>query len=157
MVFARLTAAGSREVENRRTVLIGFHFILMPGSHHSRQKPESSVGVALRWPRTGLRGCAAPRWRVGLVWVPRRGPWRERGGRLEHGSGVNDTPESGRRRENTEGANYRRFDRAWNSENGRTNPARIGWQDLRNLFYRLRFGEKTKTNWDLVQSEVTRG
>jgi hypothetical protein len=68
------------------------------------------------------------------------------------GRGINDTPESRRRGENTEGANYRRFDLAWNSENARTNPARIGWQDLRNLFYRLIFGQKTKTNWGLVQN-----
>jgi hypothetical protein len=31
-----------------------------------------------------------------------------------------------------------------------TNPARIGWQEMRNLFYILRFDQKHKTNWHLT-------
>ena len=40
----------------------------------------------------------------------------------------------------------RRFDRASNSENGRTNLPRTGWQEIHNLFYILRFDRKHKTN-----------
>jgi hypothetical protein len=43
-----------------------------------------------------------------------------------------------------------RFDRASNSENGRTNPARTGWQELRNLFSKLKFGQKYSTKWHLT-------
>ena len=41
------------------------------------------------------------------------------------------------------------FDRAWNSENGRTNPARPGWQEMRNLFSRLKFGQKVQNEMAL--------
>jgi hypothetical protein len=44
----------------------------------------------------------------------------------------------------------RRFDRPWNSENGRTNLARIGWQEMSNLFYTLRLDQKQKTTWHLT-------
>ncbi len=70
---------------------------------------------------------------------------------VEHGSGVNDTnAESGRCRETRGEPRIGRFDRAWNSENGRTNPARTGWQELRNLFSKLKFGQKYNTKWHLT-------
>ena len=114
-------AAGSEGVESRRNVIIGFHFVLMPGSHHNRQKPESPVGVASREPGAGLRGTRASlAHRVvwgsaglqGAVASGRRvsvGPSAGLRGSampgVEHGSGVNDTnPESGRRRERASGA-----------------------------------------------------
>ena len=67
-------------VESRRDVIIGFHFILMPGSHHNRRDSESPVGVASTEPGAGLRGSAAPRWHVlmlrSLVGFPgARSPW----------------------------------------------------------------------------------
>ena len=70
---------------------------------------------------------------------------------VDHGSGINDmSPESGRRRERRAEPKIRRFDRARNSENARTNPPRIGWQEIHNLFYILRFDQKHKTNWHLT-------
>ncbi len=60
MLVAGLQAAGWQGVENRRSVITEFHFILMPGSHHDRQKPESLVGVASTERGAGLRGTAMP-------------------------------------------------------------------------------------------------
>ena len=39
-----------------------------------------------------------------------------------------------------------------NSENARTNLACVRWQEMRNLFSKLKFGQKYKTNWGLVQN-----
>ena len=44
----------------------------------------------------------------------------------------------------------RGFDLAWHSDNGRTNPAHITWQEIHNLFYILRFDQKHRTNWHLT-------
>ena len=78
MHFAGLQAAVSEGVEDRQSVIIEFHFILMPGSHNDRQNSESPVGVASREPGSGPRGSAMPG--------------------VESGSGVDDTnPEFGRR------------------------------------------------------------
>ena len=44
----------------------------------------------------------------------------------------------------------RRFDRARNSENARTNPAGIGWQEIHNMFSIMRFDQKHKTNGHLT-------
>ena len=44
----------------------------------------------------------------------------------------------------------RGFDRARHSENARTNPPRMRWQEIHNLFYILRFDQKHKTNWHLT-------
>jgi hypothetical protein len=60
MFFVGLRVAGWGEVENRRNVITGFHFVLMPAWHHDRQKPELAVGVVSREHSTGLQGSAVP-------------------------------------------------------------------------------------------------
>jgi hypothetical protein len=54
--FEGLRAEGVGGSENRRKVIIGFHFILMPGSDHDRQDSESPVGVASKERGPRLRG-----------------------------------------------------------------------------------------------------
>ena len=47
MHFAGLQAAVSEGVENRQSVIIEFHFILMPGSHNDRARSDDSSRLAL--------------------------------------------------------------------------------------------------------------
>ena len=130
MLFAGLRAERSGGVESRRNVIIGFHFVLMPGTHHDCRLAESPVGVASRQPG---RGPARDRDAV----------YRARKRRQRHEPGIWATP-----REN--GAKNRGFDRAGNTENGRTNPPRMRWREGPNLFHILRFNQKYKTNWRLT-------
>ena len=78
---------------------------------------------------------------------------KHRGPILEHQTSTLASPSDF----SMENAKIHRFDRARNSQNARTNPPRIGWQEIHNLFYILRFDQKHKTNWDLVQNRVTLG
>ena len=113
-------------------------------------------------PRIGRWGC---------VEGARRGPARERGASLARRVSVGPqaracagarcpvwstqaasrTPRNPIQAERTQAEpRIRRVDRAWKSENGRTNPARIGWKEMHNLFCTMRFGRRTKTNWHLT-------
>ena len=96
MLFAGLQAAVSERVENRQSVIIEFHFILMPGSHREPE-PQFAAWAASREPGAGLRANAMPVWRTE--------------GRQRHEPGIRLT-----RRERAE-PRIRRFDRARNSEN----------------------------------------
>ena len=85
-----------------------------------------------------------PSWRVGLV--------AECGGRGRSGAGDLAVARAAGSKlsPSAEGGQTRRFDRARNSENARTKPMRIGWQEIRNLFCILRFDQKHRTNWHLT-------
>ena len=79
---------------------------------------------------------------------------RERAGsKDEEGQGINETKRNRTGRDGQTAraeARMRWFDREQNSENGRMNPPRIRWQEMRNLFSKLEFDQKYKTNWHLT-------
>ena len=77
--------------------------------------------------------------------------------RGEHGGVVDDTnPESNDAESERAEPKNRGFDRARNSENRRTNPALVTWQEMRNLLYIMIFDQKYKTNWDLKRGRILR-
>jgi hypothetical protein len=125
---------------------------------------RSHAWLASRPPETRIGG-----W--GCVEGARRGPAREPGASLARRVSVGPqaracagarcpvwstqaasrTPRNPIQAERTQAElRIRRVDRAWKSENGRTNPARIGWKEMHNLFCTMRFGRRTKTNWHLT-------
>ena len=88
MLFAGLQAGGVGGSENRRNVIIGFHFILMPGSHNDRQNPNWPLGLRRGSPGLGLRGSAMPGVEHGTASTTRtRNP-----GDAERESGAKNSP-----------------------------------------------------------------
>ena len=89
--------------------------------------------------------------RVGLVWEPRHGPARERDARCgawkghqRHGAGIRATARESE----------------WSQESADSivpgtpkmdeRTRRVGWQEMRNLLSKLKFGQKYKTKWHLT-------
>ena len=132
MLFAGLRAAGRREWKIDEMLSLGSTLFSCLDRITTARNPESPVGVASREPgRRACEGARCPVWSTEAASTTRtRNPGDAERERAE--------------------PRIRRFDRARNSENGRTNPARIGWQEMRNLFSKLKFGQKYKTNWHLT-------